>query len=184
MAGIVATAEIDIAAAPDRVWETLTQPAAVKQWMFGTDLETDWQVGSPIVWKGEYEGNSYEDKGEVLEYDAPTRLSVSHFSPTTGQDDVPETTTRSSRCSRLSTRGRTSPSPRTTTVRRRRRSTRPRTGSRRSKASRPTLRRDPRATSDVVAQTSLRRSFSPDRSLPQTSLVVSSRLAASSLSSP
>ncbi len=90
MAGIVATAEIDIAAAPDRVWETLTQPAAVKQWMFGSDLETDWQVGSPIVWKGEYEGNSYEDKGEVLEYDAPNRLSVSHFSPTTGQDDVPE----------------------------------------------------------------------------------------------
>ena len=90
MAGIVATAEIDIAAEPDRVWETLTDPAAVKQWMFGTDLETDWQVGSPIVWKGEYEGKSYEDKGEVLVYDAPQRLSVTHFSPTTGQDDVPE----------------------------------------------------------------------------------------------
>jgi uncharacterized protein YndB with AHSA1/START domain len=90
MAGIVATAEIDIAAAPERVWETLTEPAAVKQWMFGTDLETDWKVGSPVVWKGEYEGNTYEDKGEVLEYDAPNTLSVSHFSPTTGQDDVPE----------------------------------------------------------------------------------------------
>ena len=90
MAGIVASAEIDIAAEPDRVWQTLTQPAAVKQWMFGTDLETDWKVGSPIVWKGEYEGNAYEDKGEVLAYDAPRTLSVSHFSPTTGQDDVPE----------------------------------------------------------------------------------------------
>ena len=73
MAGIVATAEIDIAAEPDRVWETLTDPAAVKQWMFGTDLETDWQVGSPIVWKGEYEGKSYEDKGEVLATTSPQR---------------------------------------------------------------------------------------------------------------
>jgi uncharacterized protein YndB with AHSA1/START domain len=90
MPGIVATAEIDIAAAPDRVWETLTEPAAVKQWMFGADLETDWQVGSPIVWKGEYEGKPYADKGEVLLYDAPQRMAVSHFSPTTGQDDVPE----------------------------------------------------------------------------------------------
>jgi len=90
MIGIVATAEIDIAATLDRVWETLTQPAAVKQWMFGTELETDWHVGGPIVWKGEYAGKSYEDKGEVLEFDAPQHLSVSHFSPTTGQDDVPE----------------------------------------------------------------------------------------------
>jgi uncharacterized protein YndB with AHSA1/START domain len=90
MTGIVAAAEIDIAAEPQRVWTALTDPAAVKQWMFGTDLETDWQVGSPVVWKGEYEGKSYEDKGEVLEFDAPRRLSVTHFSPTTGQDDVPE----------------------------------------------------------------------------------------------
>jgi uncharacterized protein YndB with AHSA1/START domain len=90
MAGIVATAEIDIAAAPARVWASLTEPAAVKEWMFGTDLETDWQVGNPIVWKGEFKGTSYEDKGEVLEFDAPERLSVTHFSPTTGQDDVPE----------------------------------------------------------------------------------------------
>jgi uncharacterized protein YndB with AHSA1/START domain len=89
MAGIVATAEIDIEAAPEQVWTTLTDPAAVKQWMFGTDLHTDWQVGSPIVWKGEYRGTTYEDKGEVLVHDQPRRLSVSHFSPTTGQADVP-----------------------------------------------------------------------------------------------
>lgn len=89
MTGIVATAEIDIAAAPERVWEALTEPGAVKQWMFGTDLETDWSVGSPIVWKGEYEGKTYEDKGEVLVFDAPRTLSVTHFSPMTGQDDVP-----------------------------------------------------------------------------------------------
>ena len=90
MSGIVATAEIDIAASPERVWKALTDPAEVKTWMFGTDLVTDWQVGSPVAWKGEYQGNAYEDKGEVLTYDEPHVLAVSHFSPTTGQDDRPE----------------------------------------------------------------------------------------------
>ena len=90
MPGIVATAEIDIPASPERVWKALTDPAEVKTWMFGTDLVTDWRVGSTITWKGEYQGNEYEDKGEVLTYDEPHVLAVSHFSPTTGQDDRPE----------------------------------------------------------------------------------------------
>ena len=90
MPGIVATAEIDINAPADRVWEALTEPAAVKAWMFGTDLQTNWQVGSPIAWKGEYEGRSYEDKGQVLAFDPPRCFSVTHFSPMTSRDDVPE----------------------------------------------------------------------------------------------
>jgi uncharacterized protein YndB with AHSA1/START domain len=90
MSGIVATAEIDIAASPAQVWRTLTDPAEVKEWMFGTDLVTDWRVGGPVAWKGEYQGNQYEDKGEVLTYDEPHVLAVTHFSPTTGQADLPE----------------------------------------------------------------------------------------------
>lgn len=90
MRGIVATAEIYIDAPAEQVWATLTEPAAVKAWMFGTDLETDWRVGGPIVWKGEYEGRSYEDKGEVLGFDPPRSFSVTHFSPMSGQDDLPE----------------------------------------------------------------------------------------------
>ena len=109
MAGIVATAEIDIAAEPDRVWEMLPDPAAVKQWMFGTELETDWQVGGPIVWKGEYEGNAYEDKGEVLAVRRTARLSVSHFSPPPDRTTCPRTTTRSCTRSRRSMTARTSP---------------------------------------------------------------------------
>lgn len=90
MAGIVATAEIDIAATPDRVWAALTEPDQVKEYMFGTQLETDWQPGSPIRWKGEWEGKPYEDKGEVVEVEPERSLVVTHFSPLGGQDDVPE----------------------------------------------------------------------------------------------
>ena len=58
--------------------------------MFGSRVETDWEVGHPITWNGEWEGKPYQDKGQVLAYDEPERLSVTHFSPLTGQDDVPE----------------------------------------------------------------------------------------------
>src|SRR3954468_21279362 len=90
MAGFVATAAIDIGASPDVVWHVLTSPEQVKKYMFGTALETDWKPGSSISWKGEYEGKPYEDKGEVVTCDPERRLEVTHFSPLSGQEDVPE----------------------------------------------------------------------------------------------
>ena len=67
MTGKVATAAVDIAATPQRVWTALTDADEVERYMFGSRVETDWKPGSPIVWKGEYEGRRYEDKGEVIE---------------------------------------------------------------------------------------------------------------------
>ena len=62
----VAVAEVQIDATPARVWRALTDPAEIEQYMFGSKVETDWEPGSRIVWKGEYEGKSYEDHGEIL----------------------------------------------------------------------------------------------------------------------
>jgi uncharacterized protein YndB with AHSA1/START domain len=90
MAGIVAMAETEIDATPDVVWRTLTDPAAIKQFMFGAAVETDWQPGSPIVWRGEYQGKAYEDKGEVIAVTPGRRLELTHFSPLSGQADIPE----------------------------------------------------------------------------------------------
>ena len=90
MAGIVATAETDIIASPARVWSALTDPAQIKRYMFGSEVETDWKPGGTIVWKGEYQGRAYQDKGQVVEVEPERRLVVTHFSPLSGQDDVPE----------------------------------------------------------------------------------------------
>jgi uncharacterized protein YndB with AHSA1/START domain len=90
MTDLVATAETDIAAPPERVWDALTDPAKIKQYMFGSTVETDWQTDSSITWSGEFDGKPYQDKGTVLEVDEPRRLVVTHFSPLSGQDDVPE----------------------------------------------------------------------------------------------
>ncbi|MGZ0151341.1 SRPBCC family protein [Kribbella sp. WER1] len=90
MTGYVAVAEIDIAASPERVWEVLTKPEDLPELWFGATVETDWQVGSPITWSGEWQGKAYQDKGEILAVEPGRSLKLTHFSPLTGQPDVPE----------------------------------------------------------------------------------------------
>ena len=90
MADFVAAAETEIHASPAQVWAALTDPELIRRYMFGSQVESDWQQGSPIRWKGEFEGRPYEDKGEIVEIVPQRRLRVTHFSPLSGQDDVPE----------------------------------------------------------------------------------------------
>jgi uncharacterized protein YndB with AHSA1/START domain len=90
MTNLVAKAEVDVAAPAAEVWAALTHPVLIAQYFFGTTVETDWQPGSPITWKGEYQGKAYEDKGEVVEVKPHQRLKVTHFSPMTGLPDEPE----------------------------------------------------------------------------------------------
>ena len=81
---------ITIAAPIDKVWTALTHPELVKQYFFGTQLVTDWKVGSPIFFRGEWEGKPYEDKGTVLEFSPNHRLRYNYWSSWSGQPDVPE----------------------------------------------------------------------------------------------
>ena len=84
-----ASTTVEIGATPERVWQTLVDPDLVARYMHGTAVETDWTVGSPIVWRGEWQGRSYEDKGEVLAFEPRRRLAVTHWSPLTGDADEP-----------------------------------------------------------------------------------------------
>jgi uncharacterized protein YndB with AHSA1/START domain len=86
----IAKAEVHIDAEPQKVWEVLTDPDEIKKFMFGAKVDTDWEEGSPITWSGEYEGKPYQDKGEILEVVEKERLRMTHFSPLSGDDDVPE----------------------------------------------------------------------------------------------
>ena len=90
MTGYVATAAIEIAAPPARVWDALTDPDQIRRFMFETTVESDWKPGSPIVWKGVFEGREYEDRGEIIAVEAPRLLEMTHYSPLSGQEDRPE----------------------------------------------------------------------------------------------
>jgi uncharacterized protein YndB with AHSA1/START domain len=85
-----ARASIDIEAPPERVWAALTEPALVREYLYGAEIKSDWKKGSPITFKGEWKGRAYEDKGEILEIEPGKRLKVTHYSPLSGQPDVPE----------------------------------------------------------------------------------------------
>jgi uncharacterized protein YndB with AHSA1/START domain len=89
MANHVATAETEIRASAEQVWAALTDPQQIEKYMFGSRVVTDWEPGSPIVWKGEYDGKRYEDKGEILEIEPGRRLKMTHFSPLSGEEDIP-----------------------------------------------------------------------------------------------
>lgn len=90
MKNFTAHAEITINASAERVWDALTNPVLIKQYMFGTDAVSDWKEGSSVVYRGEWEGKTYEDKGTILELNEPHKMVMSYFSPMSGAADIPE----------------------------------------------------------------------------------------------
>ena len=89
MTDYIARAERDIAAPPETVWGILTAPGPHPEIMFGATIESTWSVGDRITWSGEWEGKPYEDHGVIVDIEPGRLLRVTHFSPLTGQEDVP-----------------------------------------------------------------------------------------------
>jgi uncharacterized protein YndB with AHSA1/START domain len=81
---------ISIQAPISKVWHALTDPAQIKEYMFGTDTITDWEKGSTITYKGEWEGKAYEDKGTIMEIIPDKILHTTFWSPMSGTEDKPE----------------------------------------------------------------------------------------------
>jgi uncharacterized protein YndB with AHSA1/START domain len=73
-----------------KVWDALVNPRMIKQYMFGTNAVSEWKEGSPIVFRGEWEGKRYEDKGVILRLEPERVLQYTHFSPLSGLPDTPE----------------------------------------------------------------------------------------------
>jgi len=86
----VAHCAIIIDVSPSRVWRALVSPRDIKRYMFGTNVESEWRVGSAITWNGEWEGKPYKDKGKITALQRERRLQFTHFSGLSGLPDVPE----------------------------------------------------------------------------------------------
>jgi uncharacterized protein YndB with AHSA1/START domain len=86
----IAKAKIKINAPRLKVWDALVNPAVIKEYMFGTNVISEWKEGSRILWKGEWQGKLYEDKGMILRLVPGKILQYSHFSPLSGVPDAPE----------------------------------------------------------------------------------------------
>lgn len=86
----VAQVETIIHAPREAIWKALTDPDSIRQYLYGTEAISDWKPGSPIIYRGEWEGKPYEDKGTILEVVPGKNLVTTFFSPLSGLPDLPE----------------------------------------------------------------------------------------------
>ena len=82
--------ELKFKAPATKVWQGLTDPKMVKEYFFGTQLDSSWKVGEPITFSGEWDGKKYEDHGKILEIDPGKYVKYSYWSSMAGTDDKPE----------------------------------------------------------------------------------------------
>ena|ERR1700744_3737656 len=87
---IKAEVEININAPISKIWDALTRPEIIKQYFFGTDTVTDWKVGHPIIFKGEWQGKTYQDKGTILDVQKNKLIKYNYWSSMSGIEDKPE----------------------------------------------------------------------------------------------
>jgi uncharacterized protein YndB with AHSA1/START domain len=86
----VAKKSIVINAPVSKVWDALTNPELIKKYLFGTEATTDWKKGSPITFRGEWEGKKYEDKGRILDIQKEKFIRYTYWSSMSGKEDKPE----------------------------------------------------------------------------------------------
>lgn len=72
------------------VWNALTNPDMVNKYFFGSQLLTTWEPGTPIMFTGEWEGQPYCDKGQVIDYEHNKKLEFSYLSSWSQKEDIPE----------------------------------------------------------------------------------------------
>lgn len=86
----IAEANIDLAASRSIIWDALTNPAIIKQYFFGTEADSDWQLGKTITFRGEWDGKPYKDKGVILEITPEYCVKYNYWSSMSDKDDKAE----------------------------------------------------------------------------------------------
>ena len=89
-ANLIAKASTTISASASEVWDALTNPDMIKQYFFGTNAISDWKEGSPLEFRGSWEGKEYADKGTILKSDPPKLFQYTYLSSMSGLADAPE----------------------------------------------------------------------------------------------
>jgi len=82
--------EIIINASQSKVWDALTKPEQTKKYMFGCETVSDWKVGSPLLWRGSYEGKEMVFvKGHIVEIKPNALLKYTVIDPNASYPDIP-----------------------------------------------------------------------------------------------
>lgn len=84
------TEKIEINSSLERTWDAIVNPEKIKKYLFGTETICDWKIGSPIIFKGEWNGTKYTDKGTILEIVPMKKLKYDYWSSFSEFEDKPE----------------------------------------------------------------------------------------------
>lgn len=89
---LVLKSTITIQAPVAKVWDTLVNPEQTRKYMFGCEALSDWKVGSPLLWKGTFDGKELVAvKGEVVKIEPERTLAYTTIDPnSTTVEDIPE----------------------------------------------------------------------------------------------
>ncbi len=90
MKNISSKSSIEVIAPASLVWEALTTPDLIKKYFLDSTAISDWKVGGPIIFEGQWQGNRYRDKGTILEMNPYKTFRYNYWSPLSGVDDRPE----------------------------------------------------------------------------------------------
>ncbi len=84
--------EIIFKSSREKVWELLTKPELTRQYMFGCELISEWQIGSEVIWQGQTEDGQKVNyvKGKLLEFELHKKLVTNTFDPNSEMPDIPE----------------------------------------------------------------------------------------------
>ena len=83
--------ETTVHASPEKVWEALTHPEKIAQYMFGSLAESAWEKGSELKFYMEKEGNKIlVVRGHITEIEKPAVFAHTLFPSTWDMEDVPE----------------------------------------------------------------------------------------------
>jgi uncharacterized protein YndB with AHSA1/START domain len=90
MKGLTLNKSVSINAPVSKVWDALINRELIKVYFFGTDCISDWKKGSPIVYRGVWEGKTYEDKGNIIDIEPQKFIFYNYWSSMSGTADIPE----------------------------------------------------------------------------------------------
>ncbi len=88
----VISQRIEINATRARVWDTLTDPHLIQQWMLDTPLEflTEWREEGDVLIRGDLHGFPFENRGKMLRFEPFRNLEYTHWSTLSLVPDIPE----------------------------------------------------------------------------------------------
>ena len=84
------TTSIDLNCPAWKTWQALTDKEMIRQYLWGTETNTDWKQDSPITFSGTWDGTAYEDKGFILKIEKEKLLKYSYWSSFSGTEFHPD----------------------------------------------------------------------------------------------